>query len=155
MKFQLLGDWPIAGGSVVVPVGTVIDGTPAVAAGGADYAINDLVTLTNGVALIVAAIFKGAVSEWRVSNPGQMIGRAAVANPVVQVSTSGVGAGATAIFPNWHGVPLPAPMPLNAKCLDQEAYDAMVRWYTPILVDGFLHLLHYSPNVKPKGAING
>ncbi|MBR0705393.1 hypothetical protein [Bradyrhizobium liaoningense] len=154
MMFQLLGDWPVQGGAVVVPADAVIDGTPAVASGGADYAANDSVTLTNGVVLIVAAIFKGAVSEWRVSDPGQMIGRPAAAGPVAQIKTSGAGTGATAIFPNWNGVPLPMPMPLNAKCLDQEAFDAMVRWYEP-QSDQLLRLFHYSPNVNPKGAVNG
>ncbi|PDT62578.1 hypothetical protein CO678_09070 [Bradyrhizobium diazoefficiens] len=153
--FQLLGDWPVQGGAVVVPVGAVIDVTPAVAAGGADYAVNDSVTLANGVVLVVAAAFKGAVTAWKVIDPGQMIGRPAVVGSVAQAKTSGAGAGATATFPQWNGVPLPMPMPLNAKCLDQEAYDALCGWYTPILVDGFLHLIHYSPNVKPKGAING
>lgn len=154
MMFQLLGDWPVQGGAVVVPVGAVIDGTPAVAAGGAGYAVNDSVTLTNGVVLIVAAAFKGAVTAWKVIDPGQMIARPASAPPVAQAKTTGAGAGATAIFPQWNGAPLPMPMPLNAKCLDQEAYDAMVRWYEPES-DQLVRVLHFSPNVKPKGAING
>lgn len=84
MKFQLLGDWPVAGGSVLIPAGTELDGNN----------------------------------------------------------------------PQWRGIRLPMPMPLNAKCLDQEAYDAMVRWYEP-QSDQLARLIHYSPNVKPRGTSNG
>ncbi len=52
--------------------------------------------------------------------------------------------------PMWNGNPLPLPMPLNAKALDQDAYDAMVAWYTPHLIDNFLHLLHYARGIQPK-----
>jgi hypothetical protein len=53
--------------------------------------------------------------------------------------------------PLWNNIPLPLPMPLNARCLDQEAYDAMVAWYSP-QSDQFLHLLHFASGIKPKGA---
>ncbi len=79
MKFQLMGDWPVSGGSVCVPAGTEIDG-------------ND---------------------------------------------------------PLWRGMALPLPMPLNARALDQEAYDAMVAWYEPIS-DQLIRTVHYGPNVQPK-----
>jgi hypothetical protein len=51
--------------------------------------------------------------------------------------------------PKWCGVPLPLPMPLNAKAMDQEAYDALVDWYYPTN-DQVLRLLHYAPGVQPK-----
>jgi hypothetical protein len=47
--------------------------------------------------------------------------------------------------PEWRGIP----MPLNAKCLDQEAYDAMVAWHSPTN-DQFLHLLHHASGVQPR-----
>jgi len=153
MIFQLIGGWPVQGGAVLVPSDTVIDATPTVRARGAGYAINDSVTLTNGVVLIVAAVFQDGVSEWSVAYPAQMA-RPVTAGPVAQAKTSGSGVGATAIFANWNGVPLPMPMPLNAKCLDQEAYDAMIAWHEP-QSDQLVRLIQYSPNVKPKGASNG
>jgi hypothetical protein len=52
--------------------------------------------------------------------------------------------------PQWQGAQLPLPMPLNAKCLDQEAYDQMAAWYAPI-DEALLRHIHYGPNVKPKG----
>jgi hypothetical protein len=52
--------------------------------------------------------------------------------------------------PQWNGVALPLPMPMNAKALDQEAYDHLVESYSPTN-DNFLHLLHFAPGIKPKG----
>ena len=52
----------------------------------------------------------------------------------------------------WNGMQLPTPLPMNAKALDQPAYDAMVRWYEPH-TDDFLHLLHFSKGVNPKKGI--
>ena len=94
MMFQLLGDWPVNGGAMLVPAGTVI--------------------------------------EWEADAE-----RARLAE---LPST-----------PQWRGQTLPLPMPLNARCLDQEAFDAMVGWYEP-QSDQLVRLLQYSPNVKPKGA---
>jgi len=31
--------------------------------------------------------------------------------------------------PRWLGISLPLPMPMNAIALDQEAADALARWY--------------------------
>lgn len=94
MMFQLLGDWPVNGGAMVVPIGTVL--------------------------------------EW---DPDPEAARLA----------------GLPTAPKWRGEVLPLPMPPNAKCLDQEAYDAMVRWYAPHS-DQLIRTFHYSPNVKPKGA---
>ena len=77
MKFLLLGDWPCAGGALLVPAGTVIDG-------------ND---------------------------------------------------------PKWNGTSLPTPMPLNAKALDQDAYDALCVWY-----QDHLYLLQYAAGIKPRSS---
>lgn len=46
--------------------------------------------------------------------------------------------------PEWRGVV----MPLNAKALDQSAYDALVRWHYP-RNDQVLRQLHYGAGVKP------
>lgn len=48
----------------------------------------------------------------------------------------------------WNGTIIPLPMPLNAKCLDQAAYEQMVAWYEP-LTDDFLHLLQYARGIQP------
>ena len=51
--------------------------------------------------------------------------------------------------PQWQGTRLPLPLPLNAKALDQAAYDAMVQWYEP-QSDQLSRLLQYGPGVQPK-----
>lgn len=78
-----------------------VQGTPTVAAGGAGYVVGDSVTFTNGVTLIVATIAAGAVATWQPvtfpgASPGTVSSGATPANPVVQLATSGAGAGATA-----------------------------------------------------------
>lgn len=78
-----------------------VQGTPTVAAGGASYAVNDTVTFTNGVTLIVNTVTAGAVTSWKPANTsggsvGSVTFGSTPANPVVQVSTSGTGTGATA-----------------------------------------------------------
>ncbi|TFV74111.1 hypothetical protein E4K64_19150 [Bradyrhizobium frederickii] len=151
MMFQLLGDWPVNGGAMLVPNGTVIDGTPTVGAGGSGYAVGDAVTFPNRVVLTVEAVTKGAVTAWKVATPGS-VSSGVYAKPIAQVSTSGAGSGATAIDPQWNGIRLPMPMPLTARCLDQPAYDAMVSLYAP-QGDQCARLIQYDPsNVKPKGA---
>lgn len=78
-----------------------VQGTPTVAAGGAGYAVGDLVTFSNGVVLVVATEAGGAVTAWEPittspSSAGSVSSGSTPANPVAQVSTSGAGAGATA-----------------------------------------------------------
>lgn len=78
-----------------------VQGTPTVGAGGAGYVVGDSVSFTNGVVLIVATQAAGAVTSWQPANtPGGSVGAvtagATPANPVIQLSTSGGGAGATA-----------------------------------------------------------
>ncbi|MGY4227605.1 hypothetical protein ACVMIH_004966 [Bradyrhizobium sp. USDA 4503] len=52
-------------------------------------------------------------------------------------------------YPQWQGTRLPLPMPLNAKAMDQAAYDQMVRWIEP-QSDQLLRTIQYGPNVQPK-----
>lgn len=78
-----------------------VQGTPTIGAGGSGYAINDAVTFTNGVVLVVATLSGSAVATWKPittspSNPGSVTIGATPANPVTQLSTSGAGTGATA-----------------------------------------------------------
>lgn len=78
-----------------------VTGTPTVGAGGAGYVIGDSVSFTNGVVLIVATVAAGAVATWQPANTsggsvGVVSSGATPANPVIQVSTSGAGLGATA-----------------------------------------------------------
>ena len=94
MRFLLLGDWPINGGALVVPVGTFLE------------------------------YIEGAPSATIVAQPW------------------GVGA-------QFNGMAVPIPLPINARCEDQAAYDQMVTWYTPIS-DQLLRTIHYGPNVQPK-----
>jgi hypothetical protein len=78
-----------------------VTGTPTVGAGGAGYAVNDTVSFTNGVVLIVNTQAAGVVTSWKPANSsggsvGVVSSGATPANPVVQVSSSGAGTGATA-----------------------------------------------------------
>jgi hypothetical protein len=78
-----------------------VQGTPTVGAAGAGYAAGDLVTFTNDVVLVVATVAAGAVTAWEpITAVGAVAGSVASgatpANPVVQVSTTGAGAGVTA-----------------------------------------------------------
>lgn len=78
-----------------------VTGTPTVAAGGAGYVVGDLCTFTNGVVLQVATEAAGVVATWRpISDPdcqpGSVTSGPTPANPVVQISSSGGGTGATA-----------------------------------------------------------
>jgi hypothetical protein len=65
----------------------------AVAAGGAGYVANDTITLANGVVLNVLTVTAGAVATVSVAKSGNAA--TPPANPQAQVSTSGVGTGAT------------------------------------------------------------
>jgi hypothetical protein len=78
-----------------------VQGTPTVGAGGTGYVVGDTVLFTNNVVLVVATLAGSAVASWRPitftgSNPGAVTSGGTPANPVAQVSTSGVGTGATA-----------------------------------------------------------
>jgi hypothetical protein len=44
-----------------------------------------------------------------------------------------------AVTASYNHMALRPPMPLEAKAMDQEAYDAMTRWYSSDLWHRFLH----------------
>lgn len=78
-----------------------VQGTPTVGAGGAGYVAGDTVLFTNGVVLVVNTVSGGAVTAWRPitfsgAAAGSVSSGSTPSNPVVQVSTSGGGTGATA-----------------------------------------------------------
>jgi hypothetical protein len=50
------------------------------------------------------------------------------------------------ISATYNHMPLRMPMPLEAKAMDQEAYDAMTRWYSSDL----WHRLLYSRDITPR-----
>jgi len=78
-----------------------VQGTPTIGAGGANYAVNDRVTFTNGVVLVVATLAGSAVATWKIistsgGSPGSVTVGNTPANPVAQLTTTGIGTGATA-----------------------------------------------------------
>lgn len=119
----------LAGGYTSVPAVTVapsggltsatanavleVQGTPTVGAGGAGYAVNDIVYLGNGVAVVVNTEAAGVITSFKAitvapSDPGAITAGATPTNPVAQVSTSGAGTGATVNL-SWgvgHVVPI-------------------------------------------------
>jgi len=64
-------------------------------AGGATYAANDTITLSNGVVIKVLTVTGGVVTTFSVQNGGSITSGNTPTNPVAQVSTSGSGTGAT------------------------------------------------------------
>lgn len=78
-----------------------VQGTPIINVGGTGYAIGDLITLTQGVVVRVAAIGGGgAITTFSAitasgCNPGAVTAGPVPANPVAQTSTTGAGSGAT------------------------------------------------------------
>lgn len=62
-------------------------------AGGTGYAVNDLITLTDGTVIAVLGVSGGAVTQWGVSVPATLT--SIPAQPVAQASTTGSGSGAT------------------------------------------------------------
>jgi hypothetical protein len=78
-----------------------VRGTPTVGSAGAGYVAGDIISFTNGVAVIVNAVAAGAISSYKAitvtgANPGSVVSGSTPANPVAQLATSGVGTGATA-----------------------------------------------------------
>lgn len=90
--YQAAGGWP-----AVLRATMKVVGVPTVGSGGTGFVTNDTVTFSNGVILTAATVVSGAVTVWSVSNAGVFTGPGGLpVNPVSQVSTSGVGIGATA-----------------------------------------------------------
>ncbi len=85
------------GGGGVTALGTPVFGalTVAVAAGGATYAVSDIITLSNGIVIQVNTLGGGgAVATATVVVAGSVT-TTMPANPLAQVTTSGAGTGAT------------------------------------------------------------
>lgn len=64
-------------------------------AGGSGYAVNDTITLANGIVLTVTAVSAGAITAVSVTTPGNVSYPNVQANPAAQTATSGSGTGAT------------------------------------------------------------
>ena len=77
--------------SAVVTQSGAASATPA--AGGAAHVVNDLVTLTNGTVIKVLTVASGAIVTASIQTPGTW--STIPTAPVAQVSTTGVGTGAT------------------------------------------------------------
>jgi hypothetical protein len=88
---------PAGGVNASAGASLAVVGAPTVDSGGVGNAVNDVLTLSNGVQLKVLTVTGGAVSTVEVVNPGSITGAgtATPANPVAVTSTSGAGTGAT------------------------------------------------------------
>ena len=78
-----------------------VQGTPTVGSGGSGYAVNDLVSFSNGVVLVVATLSGSAVATWKPANTsggsaGSFTVGSTPTNPLSQLSTTGSGTGVTA-----------------------------------------------------------
>lgn len=90
--YQAAGGW-----DAIVRVTLKVVGTPTVGVGGSGYVAADTVTFSNGVVLNAATVVGGAVTVWSINAAGSFVGPGGVpVNPVSQISTNGVGVGATA-----------------------------------------------------------
>ncbi len=67
----------------------------AIQAAGINYVVGDTITLSNGVVLQVTTVAGGNITGITIINPGSISAGATPANPVAQVSTSGIGTGGT------------------------------------------------------------
>jgi uncharacterized protein len=73
-----------------------VQGTPTVGTGGTGNAVNDVLTLSNGVQVKVLTVSSGAVATVSLVNAGAVnAGQTAPTNPVAVTSTTGSGTGAT------------------------------------------------------------
>jgi phage tail sheath gpL-like len=82
--------------------------TAVVAGAGTGYLVGDQIILPDSVVLTVVTVTAGAVATTTITNPGNMLATATPpTNPVAQVSTSGVGTGATFTL-TWTSTTLPA-----------------------------------------------
>ncbi|QWA09508.1 SGNH/GDSL hydrolase family protein [Sodalis ligni] len=79
----------------------------AIAAGGSGYAVNDTISLGNGVVLTVTTVSSGVITAVSVTSAGSVSSSSLPTNPVSQSSTPGAGTGAT--FTLTWGVHLATP----------------------------------------------
>lgn len=68
--------------------------TAAIAAAGANYAVNDTITLPQSVVLKVTSVTGGAITGVSIQTPGNVPFANLPGNPAAQVSSSGAGTGA-------------------------------------------------------------
>ena len=73
-----------------------VNATPGIAAGGAGYAVGDLIDFPNSLTMYVDAVAAGAVTAWHAINLGSITSGATPPNPLAQITTTGGGTGATA-----------------------------------------------------------
>jgi hypothetical protein len=86
---QTTGGVQATGNATLVAISTTLG------VGGTGYVVNDLITLSNGVIIKVLTVSSGAVATMSIQNAGSIGGGAVPTNPVAQISTTGVGSGAT------------------------------------------------------------
>jgi hypothetical protein len=91
------------GASTVPAYATAVLGATAVLtnAVGSGYAVNDLITLTNGIVIRVDSLIGSGVFLFTVINRGAVTSGAVPANPLTQVSTTGGGSGYQLDVTNW------------------------------------------------------
>lgn len=94
----------ITGGSPSIPASAVaqleVQGVPTVTAGGSGYVVGDTISFGRGVILVVTTISGSTITAWDVAAPGAITSGAVPTNPVAQISTTGIGTGATATM-SW------------------------------------------------------
>jgi hypothetical protein len=81
-------------GATAVPTSLKAVSATVVGQGTSGFAVNDTITLSNGVVLTVASVSSGKVATVTVSTAGAFTGQVAI-NPVSQTATSGSGVGTT------------------------------------------------------------
>lgn len=94
---------PVGGVNASAGASLAVFGTPTIGAGGTGHAVGDFVTYSNGVTIKVLTVTSGAIATFNPitttgSNAGSVTGAgtAVPANPLAQVSSTGVGIGSTA-----------------------------------------------------------
>jgi len=94
---------PAGGVNASAGASLAIFGTPTIGAGGTGHVVGDFVTYSNGVTIKVLTVSSGAIATFSPittsgSNAGSVTGAgtAVPANPLAQVSSTGVGIGSTA-----------------------------------------------------------
>lgn len=78
--------------AVIQPTLAAVSGT--VVAGGTGFAVNDTVTLGNGVVIKVLTVNSGAIATFSITNPGKIVSGAVPSTVGYQTATSGAGTGA-------------------------------------------------------------
>lgn len=94
-----------SGGSPVVPASAFavlsIQGTPTVTAGGTGYALGDTINFGNSIVVVVTGESGGTITSIAVRSPGSITSGSVPSSPIAQVTTTGVGTGATITPASW------------------------------------------------------